>query len=202
MDPVADLQTGFKDALMHKNMQWDWTTQDTLILSIVILLFAVAILSNHLFSRYRFFVRTHRKQMKKREFLGRLLCDMDFDRDAETALLKRVIKYYGLNETSNKLVAPPEQLMKFSQSLVKLIRRLEYDKRGRLVIPAIEKELEESAKRQATHALDSMPADGAPEGRPEASRSAKPMSKAARVALSFIRFKQGGGKPATQENKS
>lgn len=182
MDPVSDLQMGFKDAMTNKQIHWDWSTQDTLILVTVLIILAIAFLSSHIFQSYRFFVLANRKERKKREFLTKLLVDRGFDRDRETILLKRLVKYYSMTEIAEKVVAPPEQLVEFSRRVLKLMRRLEYDERGRLVIPGIEKELDEAAQR---------PEPETPPGT-LGGYSTKDLSKAAKVALNFIKMRQLG----------
>lgn len=188
-NPVADLQAGFKNAFNQK-IDWTWTTQDTVFTVVVLLLFAAIFLSSRMFARYRVFVRARRRERKKREFLRRLLLDSSGDPTIRTELFKRLVRYYFLDEVSSGMTASAAQLVTFTQSLFRLIRRLEYDKKGRLVIEELEQEILEAAR--PPH-----PAE------PEVHRvhhariglrvSEENMSKAARVALNLIRFRKNIG---------
>lgn len=190
-NPVSDLGKGFRDALSPDRVWWVWQDEYTYILAVIVLF---VLLFSGLFDsvifRYRHFVRARRKEDKKRAFLSRLIFERGEKNDAETELLRRLIRYYSLGSDSAGLHAQPDQLLAYTKSLFRLTRRLEYDKRGRLTIPALEQQLEtqvrpEPAAREPT-------TGGSPEWKGvvfnRARGAPESFSKAQRVALSLIRL--------------
>ena len=192
MSQVSDFGHGFNDALEHNSFGGNWTMTNTLMVVGVVLVVLAAMMSQHIFTRYRQHIRARRKESKKRAFLGRLLYDPNAAGAAETDLLKSMVKYYMMTEVPAGLAATPDQLLHFSKRLFRMIRETEFDKRGRLVVPALEKQWEEMSVESLRHpqskSLDPA-AHGAsePAWRGIRASSKESMSNAAKVALSMIR---------------
>lgn len=184
-DPISDFQSGFGDWLNKKN-EWTWSAQDVIVLSVVAVLFLAMFLSNRIFSRYRYFVRVRRRERKKQEFLERLVRDSKGG-EAETELFKRLVRYYAVSHPSAGAV-PPTQLLNFTQSFFRMMRRLQYDKQGRLVIPELEKQIE-MLPAQARDKLAEISVPAVSVVRAGLRASQENMSKAARIALNLIRLR-------------
>ena len=172
-------------------IHWNWPHELTLLLigASVAVLFVVAGSFDGLFARYRRHALALRREKKKREHIARLVIGSSGGSGSETELLKRLTQYFVHSESSAGVSATPEQLLIFSQNLFRNIRRLEYDKRGRLVVPAIEQKLLNAAKPSVEKIA---PGPAAPPSNSPVWRgfraTRETMSKASRVALSLIRL--------------
>lgn len=182
-NPLYDAGGGFKDAF-YGDKHYTWDPLYTLLLAVfALILFFSSGWANSIFSRYRHFIRARRKEDKKKAYLARLLLGSGEDTIGESELLKRLIRYYFITPEAVGMSASPEQLLIFSKRLFRFMRNLEYNSRGRLVVPAMEKQLEEGVERGM------LPE---PEQKQSIAQEWKSIvrdhSKAARVALGLIRF--------------
>ncbi|OGH59652.1 MAG: hypothetical protein A3G34_07475 [Candidatus Lindowbacteria bacterium RIFCSPLOWO2_12_FULL_62_27] len=189
---VSDLGHGFKEAFYgEKTLTWHSEFTYILIFIAVVLIVYFGWF-NSLFIRYRQSVRARRKEEKKRAYLMRIFVLGRVEGEAETELLKRLIKYYSLSADSSGNPASPEQLLGFTKSLVRLTRRLEYDGRGRLAIPALDKQLGETARAAPQGIEGRLGLANAWKSVIKKSRAEESadtaMSKAQRVALGLIRL--------------
>ncbi|MBI4178479.1 hypothetical protein HY522_03515 [bacterium] len=185
-DPVGDLQMGFRDAI-NKKFEWNWTMEDTLILSVVVLFFIAIFMTNELFARYRFFIRARRREKKKRAFLKRLILHPQSPAPGEVDLLRRLTHYYcELDDVGRTLPVTQAQMLTFAESLFRMMRRLEFDRKGRLVIPKFEERLLEAARPPKSEPVAEFPAAV----RRAIRDSEKSLSRPAQVALNLIRLRK------------
>lgn len=196
-NPLNDIGSGFREAIYgSKETQLIWHDLYTVILIVFALIFLFSSKwFTGLFSRYRQQARAKSREEKKRALLRKLIFGgRDFG-EAESELLKRLVTYYSLNSESAGIYATPEQLLHFSKSLFKLMRRLTYDQRGRLVIPELERQLEETVHMNVEHkkALASEWKGIVWQQYRTSPQEESPTGKAARVALNLIRMNKPTG---------
>lgn len=188
---VSDLGPGLKDAFFGTKVYVWHTDYTVMIIFFVVLLLISSGKLDSLFLQYRERARAKRREERKRAFLSRLFVEGRVDGEESSELLKRLINYYSLGSESAGMSATPEQLLGFSKSIFRLVRKLEYDKRGRLAIPALDRQIEEPAKPEPlgqsgqTRLADAWK-NVVTKSRTETEQG--PMSKVQRVALSLIRL--------------
>lgn len=184
-DGIEEFQKGFRGAIENPAGSVSWTDKDVMILMGVVLTLAILGLAWHLYIKYLVPAMARRSAKKKQDIRRRVMFGEGLSYNDEAALLKRLIGYYTFDETSGSLHATQEQFLHFSHHLLGMIRRLEYDKRGRLVVPEIEKKMRGAGPAERMP-LPKIPAEVW--GRQRFSKEA--ISKSARAALALIRFRQ------------
>ncbi len=191
-----DFGLGIKKAFDRVEFRWEWRPEYAIILGVAV---GVAVLwsgvIDSIFLRYRRHIRAQRRERKKRDYLIRIFLDAPLDNEGQTVILRRLVRYYQLTPGSGGVTGSPEDMLKFAQTLVRHIRKLDYDKRGRLVIPSFESQLEKSAQDEMSGRKMPVETPAAWSGSVmrNVRESAEPMGKAARVALSMIRFNKPMG---------
>ncbi len=198
MNPLDNLGSGFKDAI-GPGRDWNFGPEIWAMLAVTaLIIFLSTSFVDSIIIRYRNHIRARRREMKKRLLLSRMLYDKSAGGSTETEMLRRLIRYYtNFYEDSGQMNATPEQLLSFSQTLFQMMRQVEFDKRGKLVIPAMEKKLAD----QASAELPGMDKRSAPKPTFHGNvwrgmqASGETMSKAGKVTLNLIRMRKQDMEP-------